>query len=220
MTDVNLWSRTDHAHAYLARADAIPRRGEGQEALLEWIPAHATRILDLGAGDGRLLAAVLEHLPVASGVALDFSSAMLDRLHARFPAGGPVLVVEHDLDRPLPPLGAFDAVVSSFAIHHVSDQRKAQLYAEVYDALVPGGMFCNLEHVASATPALHLAFLDALGVAPDEDDPSNKLAPVETQLGWLRDIGFEDVDCQWKWRELALLVGRRPLAPARDPVAG
>ncbi len=56
----------------------------------------------------------------------------------------------------------------------------------------------------------HHGLLDALGIKPDEEDSSNQLLDVETQLGWLKDIGFDDVDCHWKWRELALLAGVRP----------
>jgi tRNA (cmo5U34)-methyltransferase len=51
-------------------------------------------------------------------------------------------------------------------------------------------------------------FLQAISW-PDED-PSNKLLDLEIQLGWLREIGFIDVDCHWKWRELALFAGLKP----------
>ena len=144
------------------------------------------------------------------GVALDFSPAMLEAARARFAKDEAVEVVAHDLGEPLPSLGTFDAVVSSFAIHHLPHPRKRGLYAEVFALLAPGGVFCNLEHVASPTPALHACFLHVLDIPTSEEDPSNLLLDVETQFGWLREIGFDDVDCHWKWLELALLAGRRP----------
>ena len=205
----NLWQLPEHALAYLAQADAIPHRTEGEAALLEFLPPRVTRALDLGSGDGRLLALVRMVHPQLHGVALDFSDAMVARLEERFATDRSITVVRHDLDAPLPPLdGRFDAVVSSFAIHHLQHERKRSLYAEIYDRLERGGVFCNLEHVASATPSLHAQFLERLGIV--DEDPSNRLLDVETQLSWLRDIGFDHVDCHWKWRELALLAGVKP----------
>jgi SAM-dependent methyltransferase len=213
MVDTNLWQSPAHALDYLQRADSIPHRTEGEAELLDWLPTPLWRVLDLGSGDGRLLALVRLARPEAEAVALDFSDTMLERLRARFAEAQPsIQVVGHDLDDCLPAsLGTFDAIVSSFAIHHVPHDRKRALYEEVYAHLRPGGIFCNLEHVAAATDRIHHLFLDRLHVAPDEEDPSNKLLDLETQLGWLRMIGFTDVDCHWKWRELALFAGVRPL---------
>jgi SAM-dependent methyltransferase len=208
---MNLWNSAEHALEYLRRADSIPHRGEGEAELLQWLPQRCDRVLDLGSGDGRLLGLVKLARPAAGGVAVDFSQTMLALLCQRFDHDATVQTLKHDLDSPLPTsLGSFDAVVSSFAIHHLGHERKRALYGEVFDLLQPGGVFCNLEHVASPTAALHHAFLAALNVTPEDDDPSNKLLDVETQLRWLRELGFADVDCHWKWRELALLVGRRP----------
>ena len=205
----NLWTTTDHALDYLERADSIPHRKEGESSLLEFIPQTTRRILDLGTGDGRLLALVKREHPNTEAVAIDFSAAMLDAARKRFAGDSSVAVVTHNLDNPLPDLGKFDAVVSSFAIHHVEHERKRALYSEVHELLNAGGVFCNLEHVASPTPRLHEEFLHATGLSLETEDASNKLLDVETQLHWLREIGFVDVDCHWKWRELALLAGRR-----------
>jgi tRNA (cmo5U34)-methyltransferase len=206
--EVNLWSSAEHALEYLRRADSIPHRVEGEATLLEFVPADAKHVLDLGSGGGRLLTLVKAARPHARFVALDFSPTMLAELRKLFAGSDVVRIVEHNLDEPLPPLGRFDAIVSSFAIHHVSHERKRALYAEIFHALLPGGTFCNLEHVASPTSHLHGEFLRAISC--ECEDPSNKLLDLETQLAWLRQIGFTDVDCHWKWRELALLVGVRP----------
>jgi tRNA (cmo5U34)-methyltransferase len=206
---MNEWQSTEHSLAYLQLADRIPHRTTGEAVLLEELPPTVRRVLDLGAGDGRLLALVLLARPDARGVALDFSPAMLTRLRDRFASDARVEIVEHDLEAPLPGLGTFDAVVSSFAIHHLEDVRKRQLYAEVWEMVEAGGVFANLEHVASPSPRVHQRFLNALGITPADEDASNKLLDVETQLRWLREIGFVDVDCYWKWRELALFLGRK-----------
>jgi SAM-dependent methyltransferase len=206
----NRWPDVEHALWYLARADDLPHRSEGAAVLVELLPERVTRVLDLGTGDGRLLDLVLTARPGSTGVGLDLNPEMLSRARERFDGDDRAVVVEHDLDDPLPGDDTFDVVVSSFAIHHVSDERKRTLYAECFERLAPGGSFLNLEHVASATDALHVEFLRSLDIDPADDDPSNLLAPVGDQLGWLRDAGFVDVDCFWKWRELALLAGRRP----------
>lgn len=206
---VNLWTSSEHAREYLEHADSISHRNEGESALLEFLPGTTRRVLDLGTGDGRLLALVRGQHPDTEAIALDFSPAMIEVARQRFAGDSRVTVVAHNLDEILPALGPFDAIISSFAIHHLVHERKRGLYAEIHDLLNPGGVFCNLEHVASPTPLLHEEFLQRIGFTVESEDPSNKLLDVETQLGWLREIGFADVDCHWKWRELALLAGRR-----------
>ncbi len=207
---VNLWTSADHALKYLAMADTIPHRTEGEGVLLEQVPQTVKRILDIGTGNGRLLGLLKIDRPHADSIALDFSPTMLEAVQTRFADDATVQVIAHNFDAPLPDLGRFDAVVSSFAIHHVSHDRKRSLYAEIFDCLEPGGIFCNLEHVASASANLHQQFRAALGIDQQPEDPSNQLLDVETQLGWLRQIGFADVDCYWKWLEMALLVGVKP----------
>jgi tRNA (cmo5U34)-methyltransferase len=204
------WTTAEHVARYLGRADEFPRRAEGESVLLDQVPRDARRILDLGTGDGRLLALLGADRPQMRGVGLDFSELMLEAARQRFAGDERIELVAHDLAEPLPMLGRFDAVVSSFAIHHLEHARKRALYAEAFAALEPGGVFVNFEHVASPTARLHLAFYAAIDEPLEHEDPSDRLLDVETQLRWLRELGFDDVDCYWKWLEMALLVGVKP----------
>ena len=186
--------------------------------LLDHVPRDARRVLDLGTGDGRLLALLRADRPGMSGIGLDFSELMLKAAAERFGGDDRVELVDHDLARPLPELGRFDAVVSSMAIHHFEHERKRSLYAEVFEVLEPGGVFANFEHVASPTRRLHVAFFAAIGEPLEHEDPSDRLLDVETQLAWLRELGFDDVDCYWKWLEMAVLIGVKP-GPSRAAAA-
>ena len=99
------WTEVEVVERYLSRADAFPHRLEGEQVLLDHLPAGARRVLDLGAGDGRLLAMVLRERPEATGVALDFSDVMLAAARERFAGDDRVEIVQHNLVDPLPSLG-------------------------------------------------------------------------------------------------------------------
>jgi tRNA (cmo5U34)-methyltransferase len=111
-------------------------------------------VLDLDTGDGRLLDLVLTARPSARAVGVDVSPPMLDAARARFQQDARVQIVAHDLNDPLPELGTFEVIVSSFAIQHCPDRRKRELYRECFELVTPGGAFVNLEHVASASERL------------------------------------------------------------------
>lgn len=208
--------------------------------LLRYVPAESLTVLDLGCGDGVVLETVMRAFAVSRGVAFDGSPAMLEKAQVRFEGlglfSGLVEFVEGDFNEPdwrdLLPVRSFDAVVSAFAIHHSEDDRKQGIYREIFEMLRPGGLFVNIEHVASGGPLgeelferayaetvatfrrsrgieiTHEEAYEELRVRPDKG--ANCLSPVGTQLTWLREIGFKNVDCYWKHYELAVLAGYRP----------
>ena len=194
------------------------------------------RILDLGCGDGILGQFLLDRFPFANGLFLDFSDPMLDATRKKVGSLRNVTVAKVDFASPqwqdaARSYGPFDMVVSGFAIHHQPDKRKREIYAEVFDLLAPGGIFLNLEHVASATKAgqelFDDFFIDYLydfhsrsgtdvnrDTIADEyykrpDKEENILASVQDQCKWLGEIGFVDVDCFFKVFELAIFGGRK-----------
>lgn len=219
----------------------IPLAAEQLDVMLRVIDAAGVpveRCLDLGCGDGILGRTLLQRYPGCRGIFLDFSETMLEAARSKCQAETDrCKVVRADYGREdwlasVREHGPFDLIVSGFSIHHQPDERKRELYAELYDLLRPGGLFLNLEHVASQSAWGEKAFdelmIDSLWAFHRGRDPArtrqsmadehvdrpdkaaNVLAPVEDQCQWLREIGFDDVDCFFKILELALFGGRKP----------
>ena len=200
------WSDRAQVDWYTKRIGRLEARLAGEQMLVDVLPQEPRRLLDLGCGDGRLTALVLSCRPsVEDCVAVDCSLPMLELARERFASDPRVDVKAWDLKEPIRLLGRFDLVVSGFAIHHLSDSRKQELFQEVVGQLEVDGLFVNLEVVASATAERHAEFLAAIGRTAD--DPEDQLAPIEDQLAWMRDAGMTNVDCLWRWRGFALMVG-------------
>jgi SAM-dependent methyltransferase len=171
------------------------------------LPGNVERVLDVGCGDGRLIDLLLEARPnVSEAIGLDNSPPMLAMASTRFEGDRRVVIQEHDLRSPLPDVGRFDVVVSGFAIHHLAHDRKRSLFLEIAQIIRTNGVFANLEVVECATPELQDEFYRR--IERPGGDPEDVLAPVEPQLQWMREAGLKQVDCYWRWRGFALLVGQ------------
>ena len=237
-----VWKSPSLAKTFLEGVrGGIPFAAEQIGVMLKMLEAQnepIERFLDLGCGGGALAVAIFERYPNAACVLLDFSEPMIEEAkkqlsgHADrtefvigdFGAGDWVRLVVAD--------GPFDAIVSGYAIHHQTHERKRELYGEIFGLVRPGGVFINVEHVQSNSRWIESIWdescIDSLyafhqregtektreQVAEEfyhrDDKEANILAPVEVQCEWLRECGFEDVDCFFKFFELAVFGGRRP----------
>ena len=195
------------------------------------------KFLDLGCGDGILGAAILGEYPSAHGVLADFSEPMLAQARDGLKDYAGQLAFEN-IDygdkawvNRIQPHGKFDAIVSGYSIHHQPDVRKPEVYQEIFSLLKPNGWFINIEHVSSATQlnvdlfekhytSARYAIEKQIGgtrtlqeieheYKTRPDKAANILAPVELQCEWLREIGYQDVDCFMRIYELAVFGGRK-----------
>ena len=234
-----VWQANELTQTYLSGIrGAIPLAQEQIDVMLRLVKAacpQVTAVLDLGCGDGILGQAIIDQHPQAKGVFVDFSEPMLNAARERMAGDDRAILVQQDYGekgwvKSLPQsLPQYEVIVSGFSIHHQPDERKKEVYAEIFDLLAPGGIFLNLEHVASHSDWVERRFeeyfIDALYAYQQQinsgksrqqvdqefysrpDKAANILAPVENQCSWLREIGFIHVDCYLKVFELALFGG-------------
>ncbi|GAB7038048.1 MULTISPECIES: class I SAM-dependent methyltransferase [Catenuloplanes] len=129
----------DREERFAAMLDAV-------EAVTEW---PAPRILDLAGGTGSISLRAQRRFPQANTTLLDLDPVTLTIARATLDERS--TVVTADLVTPewtaALPHRDYDAVLAATALHWLSPERLATLYAEVRTVLRPGGILVNADYM-------------------------------------------------------------------------
>jgi tRNA (cmo5U34)-methyltransferase len=234
--DNSRWSDSRFAQEYRDQAEGcIPERRnliEIAKSLYRHLAKRSPlrRILDLGCGDGLMVEELLKVDDSINATLVDGSQEMLiaagNRL-ARFENKHLIKANFQDLlAQDLLP-NAFNFVISSFAIHHLVMSEKEALFEYIYRHLDSGGFFLNIDVVLSPTDDLEKWYMmlwqewidtyaaisqkEALLKVPRKykDNLDNTPDSLMKQLQALKTIGFENVDCYYKYGVFAMFGGSK-----------
>ena len=114
--------------------------------------------------------------------------------------------------------GGFDAIISAFSLHFLTEDEKKALFSKCYEALKPGGIFIDAEAVISPSAKVYQLYMEkwkefqrSNGFSEDEIGAHMlkfvrdvKPLTVERQLGLMNDAGFADAECYFKYLNLAV----------------
>jgi len=153
-------------HHWIERWDRVQdrylvRRSERFDVMVRLIAqtqSRVSQVLDLGCGTGSLMLRVLETFPESPVWGIDFDATLLALAEERLAEFGRRARLLHaDLrDKSwLKLVGtSLDAIVSATTLHWLSPQQLANLYGWLAEALRPGGIFLNADHVGSSSKAI------------------------------------------------------------------
>ena len=208
---------------------AIPFYDEALQLLVAVLARTAgtpRQILDLGVGTGNLAGLLLRAFPEARLVGIDIVPEFLEIAQRRlFAFRDRVELIDADIASYEFP-NDLDVVVTAFVLHHTEDATKRRIYERIHAALRIGGCMANADFVDSASPLcsrvfddLRVAFMRQSGLTKEririehfEHRKLERPTPIETQVDWLRNIGFADVECYWKYLNLAIFGCHKPPA--------
>jgi ubiquinone/menaquinone biosynthesis C-methylase UbiE len=177
------------------------------------------QIVDLGVGTGALAKACLSVAPRARIWGIDADASMMAMIGKRLGRRRAQAQSVHGdfLDTPLP---SCDAVVASYALHHIRQPRaKQRFYRRCYEALRPGGILVSGDCAPATTPSAfaqdlevwfsHLGktFGRAKGKKVYESWAEEDLyLPLAEETRMLRRAGFA-VEVPWRRSPFAVIVG-------------
>lgn len=193
----------------------VPRYHEMLFNMFRYIPESSKpkRIIDLGCGTGNLTQQILDHFPDAEIHALDLSEEILEESRKRFSGVKNISFIKADFRQMDLEPDSYDLVMSSIAIHHITDPNKIRLYRDVFHALRNNGLFIFADQTRGITDEIYHKNIacwkeEALKLGSTEEnwkmwmehqDAHDHHSPVGWHLKELENAGFCQVDLLYKY---------------------
>ena len=137
----DLWAENYDADVALSDASGTyPFAGYREVLNMIYRKVHerpARSVLDIGFGTGTLTARLYRDGYAVTGI--DFSARMLEHAREKMPDAA---LYQYDFSCGLPDTLAgvtFDVIISTYAVHHLSDDEKYRLFSLLIKHLAPGG---------------------------------------------------------------------------------
>jgi tRNA (cmo5U34)-methyltransferase len=196
----------------------IPHYEEMLDVAAAAVPPRARTIVDLGIGTGALSARCLDAARQARTVGIDVDPEILALARRRL-GDRATFTAGSFLRAPLPKC---NALVASFALHHVRTRlAKAALYRRIRAALRPRGLFISVDCHPAIDPAVRRAqFDDWLTHLRCAYSPAHAKAlleawshedvyvPLDAEIALMRSSGFR-VELLWRRGAFAVIRAAR-----------
>jgi tRNA (cmo5U34)-methyltransferase len=219
------WQRPEEAADWDAGGGThLPTRAEQQELLLALLVGIGNgALLDLGVGSGLVAENVLEALPHAELVGVDFSPPMLELAHTRLHRfGGRVRLCAGDLSAPEDielPHSRYRAVFSVQTLHHLDAREKSAAFAWIAGLVEPGGLVVVIDRVKVERALFNdwqvvwrrldpTASGTYSGLVAELAEGGDRPSTLEDHLAWMKTAGLAAC-CLHLYGDRALLVGRK-----------
>jgi tRNA (cmo5U34)-methyltransferase len=232
------WAKSEFTSEYRDSADIIIVERRRLFSILQSFYMHFianksdSRVLDLGCGDGIVIYELLKADSSLKATLIDGSEDMLIQAKDRLRAYQDLQFIRASFQEILDGtvnLENYDFIVSSMATHHLTMKEKTALFKTIYSHLHVGGCFLNADVVLAPSDTIEhwylqlwrqwiderKSILEVEGCDYDDvirrykDNTDNKPDLLSSQLGSLKDIGFKDVDCFYKYGIFSMYGGKK-----------
>lgn len=186
-------------------------------SLLKEYKDKAKNIADLGAGTGLLTKEMFLLYPEARFTLIDLSADMLEIAKTRFAGLDNFEYLEDDYISHLP--NDYDIICSALSIHHLENDDKPNVYANICKSLSDGGIFVTLDQFCASSPIINdmyntwwMNYIDKSGITSEqkaawlERKKIDKEVSIEATVSMLREAGFISVECVYQFMKFATII--------------